>query len=208
MTAVVEHAPDAQATPAVERHRRWSRWSTAALVVGLVVTGLVWSLLLWAPASVELRAGQTAFGGRAEVVSLADYGPRGTHVVDYRHGATVDVTVPIHNGGPLPVTVTSVGTGAGVLPLLEVRDVTGVPLELGPGETGEVALRGVLGNCAYYHEREVQVVEALVVRADVLGRSTTRSVLLDSPVVVHSPMIVGCPDRKLDRQANDRVDAL
>jgi hypothetical protein len=30
----------------------------------------------------------------------------------------------------------------------------------------------------------------------------------DRPLLVHSPMIVGCPDRKLNRQADNRKDLL
>ena len=40
----------------------------------------------------------------------------------------------------------------------------------------------------------------------VLGRAGTREVPYDRPLMVRSPMIVGCPDRLLDRQGNDRSD--
>lgn len=179
---------------------------TAVVAAAFAVGGVVWSLLLWAPTTVELDAGPTAFAGSADVVSLADYGARGTHVVDYRHGATVDITVPLRNDGPLPVAVQSVTTGTDPLPLLELRGVEGLPLELSPGERGAVVLRAVLGNCAYYHEREVQSVDALRLDVAVLGRSAPRWVALDRRLLVHSPMIVGCPDRKLNRQADNRSD--
>lgn len=215
MTAVVErtagpgpagldagvHRTPSSGSPVVRR-------GAVAVATVLALGGLLWSLLLWAPTTVELSSGSTTFAGSADVVSLPDYGVRGTHVVDYRHGATVEITVPLRNDGPLPVTVEQVVTGAGVLPLLEVRDVEGLPLSLGAGESGEVVVRAVLGNCAYYHEREVQNVDGLRLEVSVLGRSTGRTVALDRPLLVHSPMIVGCPDRKLDRQANDRTDAL
>ena len=209
MTALVDVAVEAPAaTPAPAGGRPVRRWPYRAAAGAAVLAGLVWSLLLWAPGTLDVAAGETRFGGSADVVSLEHYGARGTHVIDYRHGADVTITVPLRNDGPLPVTVTSVATGAGVFPLLEVRDVPGLPLELGPGEQGDVVVEGVLGNCRYYHEREVQNVDGLVVEAEVLGRSTATTVALDSPLLVHSPMIVGCPDRQLNRQAYDRTDAL
>jgi hypothetical protein len=206
VTSVVE-APAATPVPAGPSRpsRQWPWYATAAAAV---LAGLVWSALLWAPTTLDVGAGQTGFGGTADVVTLDHYGTRGTHVVDYRHGADVSITVPLRNDGPLPITVTSVATGAGVFPLLEVVDVPGLPLELGPGEQGDVVLEAVLGNCRYYHEREVQNVDGLVVGAEVLGRSASTSVALDSPLLIHSPMIVGCPDRMLNRQYYNRSDAL
>jgi hypothetical protein len=176
------------------------------------VLGLLWSAgLLLAPGSVALSAGSTSFGGAAPVTTVPGFGLRGTHVVGYAHGADLEVRVPVRNDGPLPVTVTSAATGAGVLPLLEVRSVEGLPLRLGPGQTGELVLRAVLGNCAYYHEREAQNVDALRldVQPGVPLAGVVRSVVpLDRPLLARSPMIVRCPDRKLDRQAADRSDGL
>lgn len=207
MSAVLE-APPAPAATGSTRTRPERRCLRAVLAGLLVLAGVVWSVLLWAPTTVELAAGRTAFTGSADVVSLEHYGARGTHVVDYRHGADLTVTVPVTNDGPLPVTVTSVATGAGVFPLLDVRETPGLPLTLRPGESGDVVLDAVLGNCRYYHEREVQNVDGVVLGVEVLGRSTTAAVALDSPLLLKSPMIVGCPDRKLDRQAFDRSDVL
>lgn len=204
MTAVLE-AP--AATP-VQAPRR-PRWPLRLAALGALL-GLAWTgALVWAPGTLALRAGTTGFGGQAAVVTVPGYGARGTDVVDYADGATVELTVPLRNDGPLPVTVTSAGTGEGVLPLLEVRDVVGLPLDLAPGERGEVVLRGVLTNCAWYHEREIQNLDRLrlgVAPALPLAATTALDVPLERPVLVHSPMIVGCPDRKLDRQANDRRD--
>jgi hypothetical protein len=206
VTAVLE-AP-AQTTGPTTVGRPARRWPARALAATAVLSGLVWSTLLWAPSTLDVAAGDTRFGGSADVVSLEHYGARGTHVIDYRHGADVTITVPLRNDGALPVTVTSVATGAGVFPLLAVRATPGLPLSIGPGEQADVVLEAVLGNCRYYHEREVQNVDALVVTTEVLGRSASIAVALDSPLLIHSPMIVGCPDRQLDRQAYDRSDAL
>ena len=114
--------------------------------------------------------------------------------------------MPVRNDGPLPVTVTSAAIGGGVAPLLAVRDVAGLPLSLGPGETGTLDVTAELANCRYYHEREVQNYAGVELGFSVLGGSGTQTVTFDRPLMVHSPMIVGCPDRLLNRQGNDRKD--
>jgi hypothetical protein len=173
------------------------------LLAGLLaLAGALWSFALWTPSTADLSAGTTASTGAADVVTVAGYGARGTHVVDYQHGRQVELVVPLRNDGPLPVRLTSVTAGDVRLPLLALQGDQ-LPLTVGPGETADVVLRGVLGNCAYYHERSVQNVDGLEVALEVLGRATTRTVPLDRPLLVHSPMIVGCPDRTLTR--NDDV---
>jgi hypothetical protein len=212
MTALLTPTEAPRRTVEPGAGRRAGRLATV-LAALLALGGLAWSvLLLWAPSTVDVAAGRTAFAGEAVVVTVPEYGPRGTHVVDYRYGADLSITVPLRNDGALPVEVTSVATGAGVLPLLEVTSVEGLPLSLAPGEQGEVVLRSVLTHCAYYHEREVQNVRDLVLAVDVgvgpLSRPAGLVLPLDRPLLVHSPMIVGCPDRTIDRQADNRSDAL
>jgi hypothetical protein len=75
-----------------------------------------------------------------------------------------------------------------------------------PGETGRFEVTAVLGNCKFFHEREVQNFSSIDLGFSVLGQEGTRTVALDRPLMVHSPMIVGCPDRLLNRQGNDRSD--
>ena len=208
MTAVLE-APAVPAPPSSGGRRRLRGVVPAAVLalLGLAAT----ALLVWAPTTVDLSAGRTAFAGGTEVTTVPDYGPRGTHVVDYRDGEELKITVPVRNDGPLPVTVEDASTGAGVLPLLDVREVVGLPLRLGAGESGELVVRAVLGNCVHYHERQVQNVDALslVVRPALpLAGERTVPVPLDRPLLVHSPMIVGCPDRTVDRNDDHRSDAL
>jgi hypothetical protein len=213
VTAVLT-LPPATADAAGPRSRRRDRGrrATAVLAVVLLVGGLVWSALLWAPSTAEVAAGTTRFAGSAAVVTVPEYGLRGTHIVPYDGGAELSITVPVRNDGPLPLTVTSAATGSGVLPLLEVRAVDGLPLALAPGQEGEVLLHAVLANCGYYHEREVQNLHGLVLGVDVgvgpLSRATTLTVPLDRPILVKSPMIVKCQERKINRQANNRSDAL
>jgi hypothetical protein len=213
VTAVLTRPPAATDAAEPGPPRRGStRWAAVLVALALLLGGLVWSALLWAPSTAAVEAGQTRFAGSASVATVPEYGLRGTHIVPYDGGAELSITVPVRNDGRLPLTVTSAATGAGVLPLLEVRSVDGLPLSLAPGQQGDVVLRAVLANCAYYHEREIQNVDGLVLGADVgfgpLSRSTTLTVPLDSPILVKSPMIVKCQERKINRQANNRSDAL
>jgi len=159
-----------------------------------------------APATVDLAPVVVGLGGPVASATLASYGERGMHVLDYQHDGRAELSLELHNDGLLPLTVTGLDLPAAVAPLLSLADVRGLPLQLGPGERGTVTAAGVLGNCRYTHEREVEVREQLRLELRVLGTTTVREVPLDRPVLVHSPMIVGCPDRMLDRQANDRSD--
>jgi len=187
---------------------RSGRRALVLIAVAVALVGLLAGGLSAATASVSLPPVAPTFGGNAVVTTVPEYGLRGTHIVGYDHGARLTLQLPLRNTGPLPITVTEVATGAGVLPLLTITASTGLPLQLGPGQQGRVVLEGTLGNCAYYSEREVQLVDGLHVTVDVLGRTTNRVVPLDRPLLIPSPMIVGCPDRKLDRQANIRSNAL
>lgn len=204
MTAVLEapvSAPPAARPPAPRRG--------VALAAGLLSAGLallVVAALQAAPAAVRLGPVVPAFGGDAPQVTLPTYGSKGMHVLGYEHGASVRLTLPIRNRGLLPMTVTSVALGGGVAPLLEVADVRGLPLSVPPGATRDVEVLAVLANCRYFHEREWQNYPSVRLGFSVLGQDGVRDVPYDRPLMVRSPMIVGCPDRLLDRQANDRTD--
>ena len=177
----------------------------AALVLGAVaLLGLAG--LRAAPGAVRFADVAPAFGGTAPEVTLPDYGVRGMHVVGYEHGASARLSLPIHNTGPLPITVDAVDLRAGVAPLLAVHEVSGLPLSVAPGRTGTVTMTAELANCRFFHERQVQNYAGLEIGFSVLGRRGSRWVAFDRPLMVHSPMIIGCPDRLLDRQADDRTD--
>jgi hypothetical protein len=160
-----------------------------------------------APSTVGFAAVAPAFGGEVPVRTLPSYGVRGMHVLGYVHQATTELTLPVHNTGRLPVTVTSLEL-AGLAPLLALQEVRGLPLALAPGESAQVRATALLANCRFTHERELEVHDGLRIGFRVLGAEGVRQVPFDHPVMVHSPMIVGCPERKLDRQANDRSDLL
>lgn len=206
MTAVV----DAPAEAAVEERPPVPR-RVLVVVAGLLsasVALLVVAGLRAAPGAVRIDPVTPAFAGTAPQVTLPTYGRQGMHVIGYEHGASTVLTLPVHNGGVLPMTVTSVDLGGGAAPLLEVGDVRGLPLSVPPGATRSLEVSATLANCKYFHEREVQSYPSVRLGFSVLGQQGVRDVAYDRPLMVHSPMIVGCPDRTLDRQENDRTDLL
>ncbi len=155
--------------------------------------------------SPSVAAAAPSFAGVA-VTTVPGYGERGMHVVDYRHGEVLMLSLPVANTGRVPITVTGASLGQGPLALLTVGTVatTRVPA----GETRTVVVAALLGNCKYFHERETQSYDGIELDLSVLGRSAGRTVRFDRPLLVHSPMIVGCPDRALNRQLNDRRDVV
>jgi hypothetical protein len=148
---------------------------------------------------------ETTVSGGARMVSLPGYGARGTDVLDYQDRADVVLRLPLRNTGRFAVTVTDVSLDGQRLELL-TEVAAPAPFTLAPGQTREVALLAVLGNCRYYHEREVHSYDGVRVRFETLGGKGARHVAFVRPIVVHSPMIVGCADRKLDREAFNRRD--
>lgn len=204
MTALLDAPAEPVAAPRPPAPRR-----ALLLVAGLLsaaVALLVVAGLRAAPGLVDLAPVAPQFAGSAPQVTLPTYGVKGTHVLGYEHGASARLSLPLVNDSPLPVTVTAVDLGGGVAPLLEVQGVEGLPVTLPPGGTRTVEVSATLANCRFFHEREVQNYASLRVELSVLGQRTVRDVPYDRPVMVRSPMIVGCPDRLLDRQANDRTD--
>jgi hypothetical protein len=157
------------------------------------------------PTVAELGPVAPAFSGPVPVQTLTSYGARGMHVIGYEHRRSTRMTLALHNSGLLPLTVTSLDLPGGVAPLLDVTEVEGLPLSLAPGERGRAVATVRLDNCRFSHEREVETHDGLRVGVRVLGVTSVRTVPFDRPLLVHSPMIVGCPDRKLHRQAADRT---
>lgn len=204
MTAVLDAPVDGPVAGKPADSRR-----TRALVAGLTagaVALLTLAALGAAPRTVRFDPVVPIISGAAPTVTLPTYGPQGMYVIGYEHGLTSRLSLRIHNTGLLPLTVTSVDLGRGVAPLLAVRDIAGLPLDIGAGETGAVEVTAELANCEYFHEREIQNYAGVDVGFSVLGQEATRTVAFDRPIMVHSPMIVGCPDRLLNRQGNDRTD--
>jgi len=177
------------------------------LALLLVTLGVIGSVVVAAPRSVSFAPVVPRIVG-APVVSVPEYGVRGATIVGYEHRASAEIALPVRNEGRLPVTLTSVTLGGGPAPLLAVRAVAGLPVTLWPGRSGTVTVTADLINCRYFHEREQQTYDGATFGGSVLGRDIETRVLFDRPVLVRSPMIVGCPDRKLNRQADDRTGLL
>lgn len=173
-----------------------------AAILGTTAAGVAAAVPV---ATASFGLGETAASGGAVMVSLPGYGARGTDVLDYRDRADVVLRLPLRNTGRFALTVTGLSLGGERFELLTV--VAGpADFTLAPGQTRTVALLTVMGNCRYYHEREVHTYDGVQVRFETLGGKGSRHVPFARPIVVHSPMIVGCPDRKLDREAVNRRD--
>ena len=151
MTAVVDAPPAAAAAP---RHSapRGGRLVLAGLVAGALALFALAGLAA-APGTVRIDPIAVTFTGAAPQVTLPSYGLQGMHVIGYEHGATTRLSLPVHNAGPLPMTVTSVDLGGGLKPLLELREVTGLPMSVSAGETATVEVTAELANCKFFHER-------------------------------------------------------
>jgi hypothetical protein len=203
VTAVLVRTSDGGTAPPAAGRR--SRLLVAVLALGAVLL-LALGGLRAAESSLQLGPVTPAFSGSAPAVTLPTYGAQGMHVVGYEHGATTRISLPIRNRGLLPLTITSVDLRGGVAPLLVVQEVAGLPMSLRPGQAGTVEVTAELANCRFFHEREIQNYAGFDLGVSLLGQSRTRYVEYDRPLMVHSPMIVGCPERQLNRQADNRSD--
>ena len=198
--------PEAVEAPVAEPARR-PRSPLPLVALLCVLTGLAVSLVLSAPGLASFAALRPSATG-APWVTVPEYGPKGSYVLGYEHGATARLSLSVTNDGPLPIRITSLDLGGGPAPLLAVRGFEGLPLSLGRGETGAVTAVVAMVNCRYFNERQMQVYDDVRVGFDTLGRSGTRTLAYDRPILVKSPMIVSCPDRLLDRAANRPGDLL
>lgn len=181
--------------------RRWSRWRVAVVAgVALLLGGL-----LAAPYLIRLEAGGPPRFSPGAAVTVPAYG---THILAYSYGAEFTVDVPLVNRGILPMTITRIRLTDEPLPLAETTSVQvdgqPLPLTLWPGESASVALRARFANCRFYHEREMQTMPGALVDGHLLGRPVTQTADFDHDLVVHSPMIVGCPNRTLTRDDDIR----
>jgi len=194
--STVAEEPRVDAAPVRRRRRLW-----AGAVVGLLLGG--WLL---APYAVRIEAPRLELDADAGLM-VEGYGPAGTYALDYRFGEQVLVTVPVANDSPVPLRVESVELVEPAYPLMEpVPDGAVVePFTLLPGQSGEVDLTFKFTNCRYYHERANNAYEQVRVAGSVLGRPVTRTVDLAVPLVVHSQVILNCPDRTLVRGDDRRV---
>lgn len=184
-----------QETPAPSR---WRRRAAIALVVAVGT----WALL---PTAVRLQPTvDVALAGDAGLL-VEGYGAGGAYFLHYRHGETVTMTVPVHNESPLPLTVTGVDLVEPPYPLIEPATGALDAVTIAPFGTVQVPLTFVYANCRYYHERGTNTFDRAIVTGEVLGRDVVEQVHFAVPVVVHSQIILQCPDRTLVRGDDRRL---
>lgn len=170
----------------------------------LVGIGLVAGVWLVAPFLVRVAPPQVALGP-GDGLLVEGYGATGTYALHYRYGETVTVSVPVANDSPVPLRVTDVELVEPSYPLLEPVDTDLEPFTLLPGADGSVDLTFEFANCRYYHERANNHVDSVRITGTVLGREVTRTVELAVPLVVHSQVILDCPERTFVRGDDRRV---
>lgn len=195
MSVAVRHEPEtsydvADAAPGRRRRRPSVLWLLAA--VGVTVG---WVLL---PHTVRLGQEATPELPVGAGLLVPEYGADGTYGLHYRHHETVTVTVPVHNGGPLPIRVDRMELDRQPLPLL-VRVDDNLPLAVGPGEEADVTLTLRFDNCRFYHERSADTWDQVHVGGSVLGRDFRTELALAFPLALHGQVIGDCPDRTLAR---------
>ena len=160
----------------------------AALAVG-------WAL---APHLVTVHSPEVALAPDAGL-HVEGYGDAGTYALHYRYGERVELTVPLRNASAVPWRVTDVELVEPDYPLLEPVGGPIEPVALTPYGDGEVGLVFEYANCRYYHERANNSFDQVRVSGTVLGRETSVLVDLEVPLVVHSQVILDCPERTLVR---------
>lgn len=178
---------------------------------GAVVAAAVLAAAWWGgvPRAVELRQDAPLSIAGTDVATVAGLGGegRGVHAVRYEDHGYVTLRVPVRNDGPVAVTLRSIALDTGELPLLgSVRrdGDTRLPVVLRPGEQRSLSLTLRMDNCEFYTERAMERLAGVDVEVSAWGRRLTEHVRFDRPVVVRSPMMVTCPDRVRDRDANQR----
>lgn len=132
----------------------------------------------------EVRVAESAWGDEDAL------GAQGSWVLGYEDGTVVGLEVPWDGGD-----VTDARLGAGPVDLATVVAADAAD--------GVLRLEVLLDGCEYFHEREMQVLPTITVTGVDGGTTVLR---LDRPLLVRSPMLWQCPDRLVDRQANDRSD--
>jgi len=167
--------------------------------VGVVAAGLV-----LAPYAVQLEPTAAELPEGAGLM-VPGYGPHGVYGLDYRFGETVTMSMPLANASALPWRITDVELVEPAYPLLEPVGGTFDPVTLMPFGEVSVDLSFEYTNCRYYHERANNTYDQVLVTGTVLGREVTRTIDLTVPMVVHSQVIMNCPDRTLIRGDDRRI---
>lgn len=184
------------------RAPRRTRGTCAAAVGGLLalVAG-AWAL---APQAVLVSA-PTPSVPVADGLLVDGYGPSGTLALHYRYGERMALTLPLGNASVVPFRVTRAELVEPTYPLLEPVGGPVEPVDLDPFGEGEVVLEFEFTNCRYYHERANNTYDQVRLTGTALGREVTRTVELAVPLVVHSQVILDCPERTFVRGDDRRL---
>ena len=193
--------PAADATR-TRRTRSAGRGRVAAAAGGLLAV-LAGGWLL-APQAVLVAAPQPSVP-TADGLVVAGYGPAGTLALHYRYGERMTLTLPLESSSVVPFRVTGVELVEPTYPLLEPVGGPVEPVDLGAFGEGEVVLEFEFTNCRYYHERANNTYEQVRLTGTSLGREVTRTVDLAVPLVVHSQVILNCPERTFVRGDDRRL---
>lgn len=195
-----------------------------------LTVGLVGVLLLLLGAAIVLR-GQKPLAPVATIAAgpemLSDVIPTGTDrqgiAIVYDHEQPASFAMELRNDGPVGITITGLGTEADQLHLLQPYGVFVMPagadldvdaddavemqsFALAPGESRVVLVRGSFANCRYYNERNIDLRTKIRVDYRILGVPASQMVEFDKDLLVKSPMIVGCPERTVNREDDRRKD--
>ena len=176
---------DAPAVAPVRRGSPMVRRLLAAAGVAAIVAGgvLMASGLAGEPERVAMDFGGDPFGVQSTWGDVDLFGVPGSWVVPYGHGSAITMHVPWDGD-----QITSAWFDLDEPSLFVVDAVVQTD--------DQVLLELTMDNCRYFHERELDMFTGVhLVDAD--GDAT--EVLFDRPVLVHSPMLWGCPDRTVDR---------
>ena len=122
---------------------------------------------------------------------------------------TIEVKVELSDGKPYPAAGklnfagSTVDAATGTVQMR--AELPNPKFTLLPGQDGSVELAFEYTNCRYYHERANNTVDRVRVTGTVLGREVVRTVELVTPVVVHSQVIINCPERTFVRGDDRRT---
>lgn len=207
--SLLDARPDSRATPhgttpaeprvGARGPRRARAVAAVAGLLALVAGG--WAL---SPQAVRVAPPQPSVPAAGGLL-VDGYGPAGTVALHYRYGQRLALRLSLENASALPFRVTGAALVQPSYPLLAPVDEAVAPVALAPFGEGEVVLELEFANCRYYHERANNSYEQVRLTGTVLGRPVTRTVDLAVPLVVHSQVILNCPERTFVRGDDRRV---
>jgi hypothetical protein len=189
--AVAGDANQSARVALVSRRSPLGRRLLAVAGVAAIIAGgtMVAAGLRGDPDRVAMQFGGDPFAVQSSWGDADLFGVPGSWVVPYGHGSIITMHVPWDGE-----QIADAWFDEDEPSLFIVDSVTQT--------ADEVQLQLTMGNCRYFHERELDMFAGVhLVAAD----GDTTELLFDRPVIVHSPMLWGCPDRSVDRGDDRRT---